>query len=390
MSIQERKTWKMLSSLDRMIKKKGQKIVVRIMVVNPYCETSGFLISKIVMFLRVNGYDVVFGHSDKCDIVLVNTCVVKNLEMTTTETLIKKSLQEATVKKVIVFGCFHAFIKKSSTSAGVVVVGPKELERFNTLFVHRIPIERVPAGNIDPRGYSADRAIRIEEDYFVLICQGCMQCCSYCNIKMAKGAVLSRSASEIIRDVQRGVREGKRDIVLVGDDCGSYGGDLKTDLAALIKEISDKCPEARFKIYSIFPGQLMRLFPALREIIADGKITVITVPIQSGSEKILKLMNRRYDMNRLKEVMEEIRSMAPSLFTVTHVIINFPTETREDFLCSLRAIPLFNDFEIVNYSNNPLTPASKLPEVEPSERERRLKICEEMIKQIGHGNLRRE
>lgn len=372
-----------------MAEKFSKKSTVRIMNINPHCEPGGGLINSIAMFLQVNGYKVVFGHTDTCDIVLINSCAVRNWEIAATKLVIDKALHEKTVKKVIVYGCFHAFTNEKDWDARVLIVKPKELNKFNELFPHRTMIEKVSAGLMDKRLFVSSETLINAEDWFVVICQGCLQNCSYCNTRIAKGKVLSRPYSEIIANIKRGIAHGKRTVALVADDCGSYGIDIKSDLSCLISDILRECPEVSLKISALFPGRLIALYPMLRTGIASGKITYVSVPVQSGSGRILKLMNRDYDPPRVKEILKDMRKLAPRMFLYTHIIVNFPTETLEDLQASLRAAILFDDFEIVNYSDNPLTAAHKIaPQVEQHERERRLKFCGDFVDRRRSGNVR--
>jgi MiaB/RimO family radical SAM methylthiotransferase len=373
---------------ERMVKQISRKSKIGIMNASKNCEPSGFLFNKAVMFLRQNGYKIIFDQPAICDIILINTCCVVKERMDAAEILIEKSLRETLVKKVIVFGCFAYFAKKMGTDKRIVTIGPKEMGKFDQLFARKIPIEHIITGLLDHRLFNLDQIKISVQDYFVLISQGCAHHCSYCNIKRAKGGIVSRGTTDIINDIQRGLREGRKEFVLAGDDCGSYGVDLGTDLAGLIKEIIYKNPEARLKISSIFPGDLIRLFPALQESIATGKIVYMSVPLQSGSKRILGLMNRNYDINHIKMIIREIKDMAPSLWLCTHVIVNFPTETMEDFLRSLRVSTLFDECIFVNYSDNPLTPASNIfPKIERVDQQKRLRIVKELAKRKKYGRV---
>ena len=372
----------------RMVKQISLKNKIRIINVNQSCEPSGFWISKITAFLKVNGYELVFDQSS-CDIVLIYNCCVTSAMRDNAQAFIEESLQERSIKKVIIFGCIVDPDKNKKINQRIVTIDLKEIGKLDQLFAHTISIEDISAGSLDQHLFTPFHSTITLQDYFVLICQGCTQSCSYCNIKKVKGGVVSRSIADIINDIQQALREGKKDVVLVGDDCGSYGADIKTDLVVLIKAIIDQCPEVRLKINYLFPGHLIRLFPTLKEVIATGKVIYMNVPLQSGSERILELMNRKYDMERIKEIIREIKILAPSFWINTHIIFNFPTETREDFLSSLRVVSLFDDFAIFNYSDSPLTPASKIfPKVERQEGEKRLQICREMIKRVNHGQVR--
>ncbi len=363
-----------------MAEKIGSHNKIRIMSADSKCTPSSrFLMNKIEMFLHLNGYEVFkCDQPDVCDIVLINTFSRSKATAVDTRILIERSLKEAVVKRVIIFGHFP---KKIDIDSRVLKIGTKELNRFDALFEHRIPMERIPADPLDSRSFS------MKYD-FVPISQGCKQNCSFCNINSAQRDLVSRTIDDIIHDIQQGLRDGKNDFFLVGDDCGSYGIDLGTDLVGLIKEIMNRCPEAKLKISPFYPGHLIRLFPALKESIATGKIVYMNIPLQAGSKRILKLMNRDYNITTVKNIINKIKDLAPACCFSTHIIVNFPTESREEFLSSLRLIKLFDNFLIFNYSDSSGISAGKIfPKVRRVEKEKRLRICRDLVKRLNRGQV---
>ena len=365
---------------NRMVEKIDPKNKIRIMSAHEDCiPSSRFLMNKIEMFLHSNGYEVFkCDQPDECDIILINAFGRTKETVLDTRILIERSVRDAAVKMVIILGYFS---KKMEMDGRILTIGPKDLERFDQLFTHRIPMKHIPADPLDSRSFSM-------EHNFVPISQGCNQNCSFCNINPAQRDIVSRSVDDIINDIQQGLRNGKKDFFLVGDDCGSYGVDLATDLVSLIKEIIHKCPEVKLKISPFYPGHLIRLFPDLQESIATGKIVYMNVPLQAGSKRILKLMNRNYNINVIKDIIKKIKNLAPSCRFGTHIIVNFPTETKEDFLSSLRLIALFDDFLIFNYSDNSALPAGKIfPKVKRVEREKRLRVCRDLVKRLNRGKV---
>lgn len=345
------------------------------------CEPSGFLFNKIITFLSANGYDVRFESFEDSEVVLINTCCVTGARMSEAKASIEEALQAKRVKSIIIFGCFADFARKTEVDTRVLTIGPREWEKFDQVFDHTISIERMGTGSLDHRIFIPYQSKITDRDHFVLISQGCAHRCSYCNITKVKGYVASRRSAEIIQDVREGARKGSNAFVLLGDDCGSYGVDIGTDLACLIKEIISHFSEIKLKISSFFPADFVRLYPDLRDIIAAGKIVYINIPVQSGSKRVLKLMNRNYEIDVLKRIIKEIKRLCPSVWLYTHVLANFPTETMLDYRRSLEAARLFDEFMVINYSDNPLTSASNImPKVSKADQERRMQIAREVIK----------
>ena len=167
-------------------------------------------------------------------------------------------------------------------------------------------------------------------DTYVLISQGCVNNCSYCNIKLAKGDVKSRPLPEIVEEVTDLVRSGKYEITLLSDDCGSYGYDSGTNITELISLLLNLDQRLRLKIYTIYPGLFLNHYPHLKQPLLTDRITYLCIPIQSGSRRILKLMNRNYNLNLITSMIHEIKERNPNIHLFTHFLFNFPTETIDD------------------------------------------------------------
>ena len=341
------------------------------------CEPSGFLIQRVVNFLKLNGYKVKSAPAG-CGTVLVNSCCVTASKRLESEAMLDVLLRGA--KRVVLFGCLSAVPNKYDGLKNLVRIGPKQLGKFNDHFDWTVPIEAVEAGVLDPEIFvSYQRRLR-PEDHYVLISQGCVNRCSFCSIKSAKGAVESRPAPEILAEVRNAAARGCRDIVLLADDCGSYGLDRGTDLSELVKDISALDGGLRIKISTLYPGALLRLFPKLKPAFAAGRISYVNVPLQSGSERVLKLMDRRYVPEKVLALVKEIRRISPGTWTYTHLIVNFPTETRAEFMRSVKASLYFNERMFIGYSDNPGTRAALLlPKVDAEEGKQRLRIAKSVL-----------
>ena len=215
-----------------------------------------------------------------------------------------------------------------------------------------------------------------------------MNNCSFCTIRNAKGRVLSRRPEEILADVRRLAASGAREITLLSDECGSYGADIGTDLSGLLAKIAAADAKIRIKISTLYPGALLRLFPGLRPVFAAGRISYINIPLQSGSQRILGLMARRYDIKRVLKTVGEIRALSPKTWIYTHIIINFPTETHAEFLESLKASLYFNERMYIDYSDNRGTRASLLkPKVGRAEGRKRLRLAKAVLDKGRPGSL---
>jgi len=349
------------------------------------CEISGFQLQKAINFLKLNGYKIKKGPRG-CDTVLVNSCVGVDSKKEDAEEVMDEVLK-AGKTRIILFGCLAGIPNKYRDLPEVLHVGPKEIGKLNAYFDCAVPVEAVPAGDLGPEAFTPYQGGLLGSDKYLLISQGCVNSCTFCSIKKAKGALSSRPVGEIVGELKTAAFKG-REVTLLSDDCGSYGLDIGTDLAALLEAMAAADPRVRFKISSLYPGALLRLYPRLKPLLAAGRISYLSVPIQSGSPRVLKLMGRRYDIGRVLKTVLEIRKLSASTWIYTHVIINFPTETRADFVRSLRASLCFSERMFINYSDNEGTPASRLrPKVALAEEKERLRLAKALLEKGHPGRL---
>lgn len=365
-----------------------QSRTIGVLDASRHCEPSGFLFNKAMRFLTANGYDLKFDGQLNCPVLLVNTCCVTQTKMREAEEFLKKALNSNRVETIVIYGCYSKLFHSESSRKKIIKIGPKEFNLLDKFFVFKQSVADVGTSPAGLKLFKPYQKKITDKDYFVLICQGCVHHCRYCNIKNVKGKVISRTRRSILGDIRQGMVEGVKEFVLLADDCGSYGMDLGTNLVELIKDICSRWSDIKLKISTFFPGDFIRHYRGLREIIKNGNISYINIPIQSGSRRILGLMNRDYDVTAITRIVEEIRGLNPAVWLYTHVLISFPTETRKEFAESLKAAFVFDDFLVLTYSDNPLTMSSKIfPKVNFQEQEERIKIAEKILSLKKKGSI---
>jgi len=168
--------------------------------------------------------------------------------------------------------------------------------------------------------------------YYVRVATGCTGACSYCTEKLTWGYVRSRNAQDIIREVGAGLDRGYSSIVLQAGDLGSYGVDTGTSLPTLLDSVIDAYKDRKFSLIlsQVEPGQLMQHQEALKSAFSSGRIASIGIPVQSGSDSILKAMNRGYSSAQWREAIIGINRQYPEIDVTTHIMVGFPGETMED------------------------------------------------------------
>ena len=318
--------------------------------------------------------------NEKCDILILNTCTV-------TDTSDKKSLKEVRRLKrenpnaiLVVCGCSVQNDKTKYDNLGInILMG--NINKSNIVSIiekyldDKTPVEYVaktrdlPFENMEVDVSDHTRAyIKIED--------GCDNFCSYCIIPFVRGKKRSKDFSLVLREVQHLANNGYKEIVLTGIDTGGYESNGK-DLTDLIHEMSKINGIERIRQSSIEITQINEKF--INELKNNNKICDhIHIPLQSGSDSILKLMNRKYDLKYFFDKIDMIRSVRPDISITTDVIVGFPGETEEMFLETMETCKKINFSKIhaFPYSERKGTKASmmdgKVPESVKHERVKKL------------------
>ncbi len=347
-----------------------------------YAETS-----SIGKQFRERGYTVVepFGRSD---VFVLNTCSVTERADRECRQLIRRVRRMSPEAYIIVMGCY-AQLKPGTIAAieGVdLVLGANE--KFN-LFefadperrsarpkVHVSPVSEVvtigPASSSD----SHDRTRA-----FLKIQDGCDYHCTFCTIPLARGASRSIPEQELVSQARDIALQGYREIVLTGVNVGDYGRKIGTNLLSLLKSLVAINGIDRIRVSSIEPNLLSK--ELLDFWLEEDKLCKhFHIPLQSGSDTILKLMSRRYQTDRYSRLVSSIRSRHNDAGIGADVLVGFPGETPELFeegYAFLRELPL-SYIHVFTYSERPNTAATELPKsVEPRIRAER----SERLRQLG-------
>jgi tRNA-2-methylthio-N6-dimethylallyladenosine synthase len=222
---------------------------------------------------------------------------------------------------------------------------------------------------------------------YVPVMYGCDHLCTYCIVRLRRGHQRSKRPAEIVNEVQCLAERGAREVTLLGQNVDAYGHDLpdQPTLASLLKAVHEIDGPWRIRFLTSHPANMA---DELVEAVADlPKVCEhIEIPVQSGDDKILKRMLRRYTTAQYRKLVAKIRERIPNVALATDVIVGFPGETEKQFMNTydlLREIR-FDVVHVAAYSPRPGTAASRLPDdVPPQEKEQRRKAVEELQKQIA-------
>ena len=318
--------------------------------------------------------------NEKCDILILNTCTV-------TDTSDKKSLKEVRRLKrenpnaiLVVCGCSVQNDKTKYDNLGInILMG--NINKSNIVSIiekyldDKTPVEYV-AKTRDLPFENMEVDISDHTRAYIKIEDGCDNFCSYCIIPFVRGKKRSKDFSLVLMEVQHLANNGYKEIVLTGIDTGGYESNGK-DLTDLIHEMSKINGIERIRQSSIEITQINEKF--INELKNNNKICDhIHIPLQSGSDSILKLMNRKYDLKYFFDKIDMIRSVRPDISITTDVIVGFPGETEEMFLETMETCKKINFSKIhaFPYSERKGTKASmmdgKVPESVKHERVKKL------------------
>lgn len=290
---------------------------------------------------------------DEADICIVNTCTVTASADQRSTYQINKLVRENPNAKVYVTGCYAERATKELTQIkGVTKVVPNKEK--NDLLQYAFPeVEELPEFSIE-RFSAHTRA-------FVKVQDGCNSYCSYCIIPLVRGRSRSRSMESVRQEVERLIANGYKEIVLTGINIGDYdGGDGSVRLADLVRMVDGIEGLERLRISSIDPDEVD---DDLLHAVTKGRVTCpsMHIVLQSGSNSVLKRMNRKYTKQEFYTTVERLRNASSDFTFTTDVIVGFPGESDRDFEETLEVIRdvKFAKVHMFPYSVRPKTKAAR-------------------------------
>ncbi len=328
------------------------------------CKVNTYETEYLTSILKEKGYEIK-DFNDKCDIYIINTCTVTNTSDTKSGKTIRRAKKNNPHAIIVAMGCFIESHKENNSFEGIdIVVGTKDKAKVPEL-IEKFMKKKTQIINLY-KDVPSDFEDMYIEDFpgrtraFVKIQDGCENFCSYCIIPFVRGKCCSKEKDKVLEEINALVNNGYQEIVLTGIHTGNYGADLDISFADLLKEIVKIKGLKRLRISSI---ECTEINDEILELLKTEKVIVdhLHIPIQSGTDEILKLMNRKYDIDYFINKIEEIRSIRPDIAISTDIIVGFPGETEELFqetLNNSRKIG-FSKIHVFPYSIRNNTPAAK-------------------------------
>ena len=340
---------------------------------NAGCQMNSLQTDTVAGIVKRMGYKEV-EKEENADVVIYNTCTVRenaNLKIYGHLGHLKSIKRHKPDMKIVLFGCMMQepeVIEKIHKDYSFVdlVFGTHNFHKFPELFYRSLNTE----GQIIDvwkesdeivEGMPSDRKYSFKTGVNIMF--GCNNFCSYCIVPYVRGREKSREPEDIIEEIKGLVADGVTEVMLLGQNVNSYGKTLEhpVTFARLLQRVEEIEGLKRIRFMTSHPKDLS---DELIETMAKSKKVChhLHLPMQSGSSRILKIMNRRYDKEKYLELVEKIRKAVPDISLTTDIIVGFPGETEEDFQDTLDVVEksCFDTAFTFIYSKRSGTPAAKM------------------------------
>ncbi len=300
--------------------------------------------------------------TQEASIIVVNTCAVTGEAARKSRQTIRKLHRKNTSAKIVVTGCYASLEKQDAEEIlGVdLVVNNRDKTELASRAAELIEWQSMPYAATEP----AESAIfsRNRERAFIKIQDGCRYRCTYCIVTIARGDEVSRTVDDIIDEINLLHQQGVKETVLTGVHVGGYGTDLGCDLYTLVQAILARTEIPRIRFASVEPWDLPESF---FDLFKDKRLMPhMHLPIQSGSDRILKKMSRRCKSESFLKLIAKARSVEPSFNVTSDIIVGFPGEQESDFELSKSMVEAaqFGHVHTFSYSKREGTKAANLPQ----------------------------
>jgi threonylcarbamoyladenosine tRNA methylthiotransferase CDKAL1 len=290
--------------------------------------------------LKTAGYTLA-GTEAKADLIIYNTCAVKG----PTENRIINSLKQIPKnKKVIVAGClplisFERLVRETRFEAAVgPAVGEEIVDIVERVLkgetITQLQADFSATPKLDLPRITANPVLSVVPVGF-----GCLGSCAYCCVVHARGHLRSASIAQIVQRVETDVAAGAKEVWLTSQDVGCYGLDIKRNLAAMLKAVTEVPGNFRVRVGMMTPNFVL---PFLNDLVAafrsEKVFKFVHLPVQSGDNEVLRSMRRFYTVTEFKGIVAAFRKAYPQITLSTDVIVGFPGETKEAFQNTLGLI----------------------------------------------------
>jgi len=339
------------------------------------CEQRELDSQRVINYLQKNEVNLLNSPTN-ADYVFVITCGVDSSNERRSIDEIKNVIANMSdSSKLIIGGCIPSISPDVLGQFDIYYTfSPRSIESLDTVLRLDSMIGEITYPNksiydnqasVDGEATARDRFEQAKDGYKVRIAEGCLSKCTYCMIREATGLLSSKSIDNIISQIEEGVKQEEKTIMLMAGDTGAYGKDIGTNFATLLGEIVKLEGDFQIYIHDFGVNWLINRLPSYLKVFEEAemreRIGGVTLPIQSGSNNVLQLMRRRYNKEDTISALKAIKNY--SFDIGTHIMVGFPGEMEKDFDDTLNLLGEV-DFDFVTcfpYSENPRAMSASLP-----------------------------
>ncbi len=312
----------------------------------------------------------------EADFIIINACSVRGRVV---DKILGKINQIKNNKIKILTGCVLGIDKEKLSSKFDYFLTIDELPYWGEKIKE---LQKIEVKN----SYFEVKARREKPIAYIPIMTGCDNFCSYCAVPYVRGKERSRPMEEILEEIRSLIKDDFKEIWLLGQNVNSYNKGLSPDFSDLLEEVSKIEGDFWIRFTSSHPKDFSEKL--IKTIKNSSKITnYLNLPIQSGDDTVLKLMNRPYDVTKYKEIIKKVRKEIPEITLSTDIIVGFPGETEEAFQNTKKLLEeiVFDMAYIAQYSPRPQTKADKMKDnISQKEKKRREKELNEILKKTSY------
>ena len=361
------------------------------------CQMNKSDTERILGMLSHFGYEPT-NDEYEADLLIVNTCAIRQLSADKAYSRlgfwgkIKREKKKQGIDiKIAICGCVAQLEQKALLKKFPyldLVFGTHNIYNLPNL-LKEIEDKRIcdtPTVAVPEENYNIIRNESVNA--WLPIMEGCNNFCSYCIVPYTRGRERSREIDVIIKEAKTIISQGFKEITLLGQNVDSYGKNLegKPNFAQLLKKLDELEGEFRIRFTSSYPTDIT---DEVIEVVKNAKhvCECFHIPMQSGNDRILKEMNRRYNVEQYREIVQKIRTNIENVTITSDFIAGFPSETEEEFLDTIKMIDeLQLDYSnTAAYSPRPITKAGKMVDlfIDEETKKRRLAILNDKVKEAS-------
>ena len=338
-----------------------------------YLETHGCTFNQADSDIMINILEenhIMVDSIEEANVIILNTCYVKLPTEQKMITKIRKIEEKYPEKKLIIAGCMVEVdpIRLSKFSDKASWIGPHKIDRVDQI------VEKTLNGEI-VREYGKTTILKAGANiksnksliHILQICEGCSGGCTFCCTKSARGTLNSYPIEKIVEEAENAIANGCKELQVTAQDTACFGEDNGESFAELLQQLANIEGKFRIRVGMMHPKSLKR---QLNEVISvfkenDKIYNFIHLPVQTGSPKVLKEMNRLHTLDEFIDMVNQFRKEIPSLSLATDIIVGYPTETDDDFNKTLELIELVKPdiIHISKYMHRPTAKSNTLEEI---------------------------